>query len=72
MASIKDIETTININLVYALKHATSIIESYELDIRNSEEVIDINLVDKGFCQGSIYKNALENINNIIENGKKK
>lgn len=38
------------------------IIESYELDIRNSKETIDINLVELGFCQGEIYKTTLKTI----------
>lgn len=71
MASIKDIEIKINANLVEALKHAVSIIESYELDIRNSKETAGVDLLELGFCQGSIYKTAVEDINKMIE-GKQK
>ena len=46
--------------LVEVLNYAIRIIKNYELDIRNSEEVIGIDLVKKGFCQGIIYKDALK------------
>lgn len=74
MATAKDIEVEVevNTNLVEALKHAINIIESYELDIRNSKEVIGIDLIEKGFCQGTIYEYAIYDINDIIENGSKK
>lgn len=45
-----------------ALKYAVEIVESYEMDIRNAETTIGINLVEKGFCQGRIYKNATKEI----------
>ncbi len=44
-----------------ALNYAVRIIESYEMDIRNSEWT-GINLKDKGFCQGTIYTEAIADI----------
>lgn len=49
-------------NMEEALDYAISIIESYEMDIRNSYNVIGINIKEKGFCQGRTYKNALRRI----------
>lgn len=46
-------------NLTNALEHAIKIIESYQLDIR-----ID-GYANKGFCQGIIYKKALQDIENL-------
>lgn len=50
-----------------ALKHATRIILSYQTDLRNSDGVCGItgNLADAGFCQGSIYRNAIADINKM-------
>lgn len=42
-----------------ALDHAIRIIQSYELDI---EEAIRSGAVKPGFCQGSVYKEALSDI----------
>lgn len=42
-----------------ALDFAIQIIESYELDINNSKEILGIDLKRKGFCQGIVYKKAL-------------
>lgn len=47
-----------------ALDYAKSLIESYQLDIRASEWT-GVNLVEKGFCQGTIYQDALETIGRI-------
>jgi alpha-L-fucosidase len=44
-----------------ALKYAIKIIENYQLDIRNYKWV-GVNLIEKGFCQGEIYRTALETI----------
>jgi len=44
-----------------AVQYAMHIIESYEMDIRDSEWT-GVDLVEKGFCQGRIYKNAILNI----------
>jgi len=49
-----------------ALDYAIRIIENYEIDIRNSEWV-GVDLVDKGFCQGSIYEKAIEDIKKILQ-----
>ncbi len=45
-----------------ALDFAIRIIENYKLCILNSKEEIGIDLEKKGFCQGSIFKNALKDI----------
>lgn len=45
-------------SLSSALVYAIKIIESYQRDIRNSEWT-GVDLVEKGFCQGSIYKEAV-------------
>jgi hypothetical protein len=49
----------------YALDYAIKIIESYQLDIRNSKNIIGFDLERKGFCQGEIYKEALEKIERL-------
>ena len=48
-----------------ALKYAISIIENYKLDLMNSKEMLGIDLVKKGFCQGDVYKEALKDIEKI-------
>jgi hypothetical protein len=53
--------------LIEALAHAVTIIESYEMDIRNSESVIGVDLAAKGFCQGEAYKAALATIRRKAE-----
>jgi len=50
-----------NAFLKEALKYAIRIIESYEMDIRNSEWT-GISLKGKGFCQGTIYTEAIADI----------
>lgn len=55
------------------LAYAMTVIESYQLDLRNSQEVLTPNiltalangasLADIGFCQGSIYAEALARLN---------
>lgn len=47
-----------------ALSFAKSVIENYQMDIRNSEWV-GIDLVAKGFCQGEIYLGAIDQINRM-------
>lgn len=37
-----------------------TIIRNYEMDIRNAKELIGVDLVELGFCQGEIYKTAIE------------
>lgn len=49
------------VRLREALDYALAIIESYEMDIRNS----GLNLVGQGFCQGDIYRNARQDIRDI-------
>ena len=51
--------------LAQALEYAVSIIDSYALDIRNCE-FVDLDLVDAGFCQGSVYTEAHEAIDRIV------
>lgn len=63
--------------LMDALRYAIQIIESYQLDIRNWDAetntplpmstvknvtVHQVTLADKGFCQGSIYLSAVDDI----------
>lgn len=47
-----------------ALDEAISVIRSYQLDIENSKELsfLNINLAEKGFCQGVVYTDALNRI----------
>lgn len=47
--------------LTAALKVAIGIIESYQMDIRNSEWT-GVDLEAKGFCQGTVYRLALYDI----------
>lgn len=54
-------------SLETALDYAIQIIESYELDIKNSKEIFGIDLAKRGFCQGIVYKVAL----GIIEKRRK-
>lgn len=51
-----------------AVRVAIIVIESYEMDIRNSEWT-GVDLVAKGFCQGSIYVRARETIERIARGG---
>ena len=44
-----------------ALEYAKQVIASYEADIRNSEWV-GVDLEKAGFCQGLVYKWALDHI----------
>ena len=60
-------------NLKKALKFAIKIIESYQLDIDNSDTdgiCLEINLKQKGFCQGEIYLTAIEDIKRMAEENK--
>jgi hypothetical protein len=61
-------------NVKDALHYAIDIINSYEIDIRNSNWIIEqypeeatINLVELGFCQGSIYKTVYTTMVNILQ-----
>ena len=58
------------LNMVYALEkalnYAVEIIESYELDCRNLKDYLKKNSIE-GFCQGTIYKDALNDIKKIME-----
>lgn len=57
---------------VNALDYAISIILSYEMELRNSCDMLGINLIERGFCQGRIYKEALQRIDTLRkEVGKK-
>lgn len=53
-----DITAKVDERLAAALRLALSVIESYQLDIRNAKETIGVDLVGKGFCQGTVYKEA--------------
>lgn len=50
-----------------ALDFAILIIENYESDIKNCKKEFGIDLVKKGFCQGTVYKNALRIIKQKIK-----
>ncbi len=52
-------------SLKVGLERAITIIEGYEMDIRNSER-IGVDLVAKGFCQGSVYHFAIHDILKVI------
>ncbi len=49
--------------LAQALEYAVSIIDSYAMDIRN---FVNVDLVDAGFCQGSVYTGVHEAIDRIV------
>lgn len=48
-----------------ALEYAKRIIESYQMDIRDSARRLNIDLVALGFCQGLIYREAIPTIERI-------
>ena len=50
-------------NIQIALDHAILIIENYEMDIHNLFTYLETQ--NHGFCQGTMYKNALERIQKI-------
>jgi len=57
-----------------ALEHAIDVIESYQMDLRNSNRagIIvsgegDKTLAEIGFCQGSTYRKAVDRIRRIAE-----
>lgn len=52
-----------------ALRYAIRIIESYQMDIRDSEWT-GLDLAAVGFCQGAIYTDALRMIESF-RNGKR-
>lgn len=51
-----------------ALGYAISIIESYQLDIQDSQKLVGVDLAALGFCQGTIYREAIDDIREIQEN----
>ncbi len=68
MASITNqIKISVDKNPLAALEEALEIIEGYQLDIKNAEETIGINLIDKGFCQGTYYKQTADRIKRKLE-----
>jgi len=56
-----------NKKLLEALKYAISIIENYGADCRGLERYIKDGGDIKGFCQGSIYRDAVKDIKEIAE-----
>jgi hypothetical protein len=48
-------------HLLAALQYALGIIENYEMDIRDSAWT-GVNLQERGFCQGVIYRDAVRDI----------
>lgn len=52
-------------NLKAALDMARTVIGNYEAEIRGAADLIGVDLVEKGFCQGRVYKNALAMIDRI-------
>lgn len=48
-----------------AIEYAKRIIESYQLDLRHSHEFAGVDLVEKGFCQGVVYRDAIATIDRI-------
>jgi hypothetical protein len=52
-------------NIKRALDMARNVIRSYEMDIRNAVDIVGVDLVELGFCQGEIYTNALTMIARI-------
>jgi len=49
-----------------AIEYAKLIIENYEMDIRNSMVSFGIDLVELGFCQGTVFKNAIQHIDRLV------
>lgn len=62
MTSMLDIEIEDGQNLKAALEEALLVIKQYQLDIRNAEETIEVDLLCKGFCQGKWYLEAMDRI----------
>ncbi len=59
-------------NVKKALRYALDVINSYEIDIRNSEWLTGqyeptLNLIELGFCQGRIYKQVYNDIVNRLQ-----
>ncbi|OQX02663.1 MAG: hypothetical protein BWK80_57425 [Desulfobacteraceae bacterium IS3] len=54
-----------NKNIKKALDYAVKIIENYQFDIKNSKQ-FGVDLISLGFCQGEIYRNAVSDINRIL------
>jgi len=53
-----------NKNLKQALSYAIAIINCYETDIKSCQKP---DLVMRGFCQGALYKSAIEDIKKKME-----
>lgn len=47
-----------------ALEHAITLIESYQMDLRTRTE-----LQAEGFCQGSVYRNAVPTLMRVLGRG---
>jgi hypothetical protein len=74
---MKQIYATDNVQrLQDALDYAVTVIESYQMDLRNSPETLTTgniaalllgdSLTGIGFCQGSIYTDSLPRIERIL------
>lgn len=58
-------------DLLKALEHAIKIIEMYQYDIKHLQDYIDKKNSIDGFCQGTIYKDAIADIEKLSKlNGK--
>lgn len=50
-----------------ALRYALGIIEAYQCDIRNPQYAgVEVDLVNRGFCQGVIYRDAVPKIKRVL------
>jgi hypothetical protein len=57
-----------NERLKDALELAILVIENYQMDISNYSFMDSGETLESiGFCQGSIYKNAIQNIKKIVK-----
>lgn len=48
--------------LTDALSYAKLVVDGYALEIRNGAEFTGVDLIEKGFCQGILFKDAVKNI----------
>jgi hypothetical protein len=57
-----------------ALNYAIKIIQAYQNEIENSQKYKPLedvpNLKDLGFCQGSIFREAIKDITDLIKENK--
>ena len=62
------IELGLMIHLINALKHAIDVIEAYQGEIRcyDDDRYAGQTLAEEGFCQGTMFKNAVPTINKIL------